>query len=88
VKPDIIGLIEIDSGSFRSENMCQADAIARQLGYTHVVETKYGANRMVRRVPVLNKQGNALLTNQEILNHRFHFFKEGFQRSGDRRRRL
>jgi len=80
VKPDVIGLIEIDSGSFRSENMCQAEAIARQLGYSHVVETKYGANRMVRKVPVLNKQGNALLTNQEILSHHFHFFEEGFKR--------
>ena len=80
VKPDIIGLIEIDSGSFRSENVCQAEAIARQLGYTHVVETKYGANRVVRKVPVLNKQGNAILANQAILSHRFHYFEEGFKR--------
>lgn len=80
VKPDIIGLIEIDSGSFRSENVCQADAIARRLGFTHVVETKYGTNRVARRVPVLNKQGNAILTNQEILSHRFHYFEEGFKR--------
>lgn len=80
VQPDIIGLIEIDSGSFRSENVCQAQAIARQLGYTHIVESKYGANRVVRRVPVLNKQGNALLARQEILNYRFHYFQEGFKR--------
>jgi len=80
VKPDIIGLIEIDSGSFRSENMCQAETIARQLGYTHVVETKYGTNRVVRRVPVLNKQGNAILTSHQILRHRFHYFAEGFKR--------
>jgi endonuclease/exonuclease/phosphatase family metal-dependent hydrolase len=80
VKPDVIGLVEIDSGSFRSENVCQAGAIAQRLGYTHVVETKYGANRMMRKVPVLNKQGNALLTNQEIVSHRFHYFDEGFKR--------
>lgn len=80
VQPDIIGLIEIDSGSFRSENVCQADAIARRLGFTHVVETKYGTNRMVRKVPVLNKQGNAILTNQQILSHRFHYFEGGFKR--------
>ena len=80
VQPDIIGLIEVDSGSFRSENVCQAEAIARQLGYTHVVESKYGDNPVVRRVPVLNKQGNALLTRQQIVNHRFHYFEEGFKR--------
>ncbi|MHB8810324.1 MAG: endonuclease/exonuclease/phosphatase family protein [Desulfobulbaceae bacterium] len=80
VKPDIIGLIEIDSGSFRSENVCQADIIARRLGFAHVVETKYGTNRVARRVPVLNKQGNAILTNQEILSHRFHYFEGGFKR--------
>ena len=80
VKPDIIGLIEIDSGSFRSENVCQADTIARRLGFAHVVETKYGTNRLARRVPVLNKQGNAILTNQEILSHRFHYFEGGFKR--------
>lgn len=80
VKPDIIGLIEIDSGSFRSENVCQAEIIARQLGYSFVVESKYGMNRMVQRVPVLNKQGNAVLTNREIVRHRFHYFREGFKR--------
>lgn len=80
VKPDIIGLIEIDSGSLRSENVCQAEIIARQLGFSYVVESKYGSNRMVQHVPVLNKQGNAVLTNREILDHRFHYFREGFKR--------
>lgn len=80
VQPDVIGLIEIDSGSFRSEHVCQAETIARQLGYSHVVESKYGANPMVRKVPVLNKQGNALLARQQILSHRFHYFPEGFKR--------
>lgn len=80
VKPDIIGLIEIDSGSFRSEQVCQAESIARQLGYNFVVETKYGDRSMVHRVPVLNKQGNALLARSEIISHQFHYFKEGFKR--------
>lgn len=80
VKPDIIGLVEIDSGSFRSEQVCQAEAIARQLGYNFVVETKYGDRSMAHRVPVLNKQGNAVLAKLAITQHQFHYFSEGFKR--------
>lgn len=80
VQPTIVGLVEIDSGSFRSENVCQADIIARELGFSHVVETKYANSSMAYKVPVLNKQGNALLTNEKIENHRFHYFDEGFKR--------
>jgi endonuclease/exonuclease/phosphatase family metal-dependent hydrolase len=80
VKPDVVGLIEIDSGSFRSEKVCQAEAIARQLGYNFVVETKYGNRSVVHKVPVLNKQGNALLSRSAIISRRFHYFSEGFKR--------
>jgi len=80
VKPTIVGLIEIDSGSFRTENVCQADIIARELGFAHVVETKYANGSVAQKVPVLRQQGNALLTNHKILGHRFHYFQEGFKR--------
>jgi len=80
VKPDIIGLIEIDIGSFRSELVCQADVIARQLGFSYVVESKYGSQPVVNMVPVLNKQGNAIITKQDIISHTFHYFREGFKR--------
>lgn len=80
VQPTVVGLVEIDSGSFRSENVCQADIIARELGFSHVVETKYANSSMAYRVPVLNKQGNALLTNEKIVRHKFHYFDEGFKR--------
>lgn len=80
VQPSIVGLLEIDSGSFRSENVCQADVIARELGFSHVVETKYAGGSVAQMIPVLRKQGNALLTNHQILRHRFHYFQEGFKR--------
>jgi endonuclease/exonuclease/phosphatase family metal-dependent hydrolase len=35
---------------------------------------------MAQKVPVVNKQGNAFLTNQEIKSHRFHYFREGVKR--------
>lgn len=80
VDPDIIALVEVDSGSYRSQKCCQAETIARELDHFHVVKTKYGGQSLANRVPVLNKQGNGLLTNQIILNHHFHYFDEGVKR--------
>ena len=78
--PDIVGLVEVDSGSFRTRNNCQADSLARQLGYNHIVESKYLQGSLAKRMPVLANQGNALLTRQDILEHRLHFFKHGMKR--------
>jgi len=80
VEPDIIGLVEVDSGSFRTGYRCQAKRIAERLGHFHVVETKYGNGSMAGRLPVLNRQGNAVLSRFPILEHRFHFFAQGVKR--------
>ncbi len=80
VKPDVIALIEVDSGSYRSQSCCQADIIAKKLHQSHIVKTKYATNSLAGRVPVLNKQSNALLTNETISTHQFHYFDEGVKR--------
>ena len=80
IEPDIVGLVEVDSGSFRTDNCCQAESLARQLGYDHIIESKYRDGSITQRVPLLCNQGNALLTRQEIVDHRFHFFKQGVKR--------
>lgn len=80
VNPDIVGLVEVDSGSYRSQKACQVAAIAEQLDHYHVVETKYGEKSVANRVPVLNKQGNGILSREVILNHHFHYFEEGVKR--------
>ena len=80
VEPDVIALVEVDSGSYRTQKACQVELIARELDHFHVVETKYGGRSVANRIPVLNKQGNGLLTNQPIVNHRFHYFSEGVKR--------
>ncbi|MDR3630400.1 MAG: endonuclease/exonuclease/phosphatase family protein [Desulfocapsaceae bacterium] len=78
--PDIIGLVEVDAGSYRSGKCCQAEIIAEQLGYTHIVESKYANNSIASRVPVLKMQSNALLSKEKILHHCFHYFDEGIKR--------
>ncbi len=80
VDPDIIALVEVDSGSYRSGKCCQAEAIARELHHFHVVESKYGTNSFANRIPVLNKQCNGLLSKTKILHHQFHYFNEGVKR--------
>jgi len=80
LNPDIIGLIEVDSGSYRTDRLCQAEIVAAQLGHNCIVESKYGVASVANRVPILNKQSNGVLTNLEILKHQFHYFKEGMKR--------
>lgn len=80
VNPDIIALVEVDSGSYRTGKFCQAEAIAKELDYFHVVETKYANASLANRVPILNKQGNGLLTNRKIINYTFHYLDEGMKR--------
>ncbi len=75
-----MGLVEVDGGSFRTGQHCQAEMIADQLGYHHVIESKYGAASMAQRFPLLRTQGNAVLTKMPIISHRFHYFDEGVKR--------
>ncbi len=79
-RPDIIGLVEVDNGSYRSEKINQAEAIASELGQTHVYESKYAQSSMLSRMPVLREQGNAFITNQTIEAQGFHYFTEGLKR--------
>jgi endonuclease/exonuclease/phosphatase family metal-dependent hydrolase len=80
VDPDLIGLIEVDSGTYRSEKNNQAEAIARELQQNHVYQSKYTTKSMAQWIPLVNKQGNAFLTNKKIQSHQFHYFSNGFKR--------
>jgi endonuclease/exonuclease/phosphatase family metal-dependent hydrolase len=80
VNPDIVGLIEVDFGSYRVERFNQAETIARELNHQVVCKSKYAEASMARKVPVLNKQGNAILTGLPIVASRYHFFNEGVKR--------
>jgi len=80
VNPDIMGLIEVDAGSFRSSKSNQAESIAWELQHNHIYQSKYGTTSVAQKVPVLNKQGNAVLTNRAILSQKFHYFSEGIKR--------
>jgi len=78
--PDIVGLVEVDAGSFRHARQCQARTVADALGHYHTYMSKYGHSSFARWVPVLNKQGNAFLTRDTISNEEFHYFNKGVKR--------
>jgi len=78
--PDIVGLIEVDSGSFRCAKDNQAAQIARELDHFHVFQSKYSEGSLVAKLPVFSKQANAFLTSSEIRTQRFHYFQRGVKR--------
>ena len=77
--PDIIGLVEVDSGSYRSHRKNQAEELANELDFYHCHRIKYPDAGLGRHVPVLNKQANAVLAREPILRTAFHDFETGFK---------
>lgn len=80
VNPDVMGLIEVDNGSYRSGRSCQAEQIAAALGHYHTYHSKYQADSFLQRLPILNLQGNAFLTRDTIHGEKLHFFERGVKR--------
>lgn len=80
LKPDLVGLIEVDDGSYRSRFKNQAEEIARALNFAHVYESKYLETSVAGKVPLMKRQGNAFLTNQTIHAKGFHYFQDGVKR--------
>src|SRR5512139_1402561 len=78
--PDIVGLIEVDTGSIRTGNVNQAAVIAESLGHYSIYQCKYGTNSINTYVPILNKQSNAFLAAPRVEGERFHYFDTGIKR--------
>ena len=78
--PDIVGLIEVDTGSIRSRMVNQAETIATELGMNSSYETKYGAKSINQMLPIVRKQGNAFLAAPRVHGESFHYFDTGIKR--------
>jgi endonuclease/exonuclease/phosphatase family metal-dependent hydrolase len=78
--PDIVGLVEVDTGSIRSGRVNQAEVIADSLGHYSTYQCKYGANSLNTFVPIVNKQANAFLASPRVEGERFHYFDTGIKR--------
>lgn len=80
LEPDVVGLVEVDTGSFRTRGTNQIEAMAAELGHYHSYQSKYCSSTYCSSLPMLNKQGNAFLAKDTISNERFHYFNRGFKR--------
>ena len=78
--PDVVGLVEVDSGSYRSGRKSQVEKIADELGHFHTYCSKYGTDSHWQRIPIYNKQGNAFLAKDTIHGERFHYFEQGMKK--------
>jgi endonuclease/exonuclease/phosphatase family metal-dependent hydrolase len=78
--PDIVGLIEVDTGSIRTGLVNQAQVIAKSLGHYSIYQCKYGTSSINTLVPIVRKQANAFLAAPRVEGERFHYFDTGIKR--------
>ena len=83
-KPDILALIEVDRGSFRSRFQDVPQFIEHKLGFTSLVDfVKYPFTSFLRLfhfVPVLRGQSNAILSKYPLYDVKHHLLHEGTKR--------
>ncbi len=80
VDPDIVGLIEVDTGSIRSRRVNQAEKIGADLGMNTSYQTKYGSKSLNKMLPIVRKQGNAFLASSRVHGEKFHYLDTGIKR--------
>lgn len=78
--PEIVGLIEVDTGSIRSGRVNQVEEIASSLGHYSSYQSKYGESSINNLLPIVRKQGNAFLAAPRVKGERFHYFDTGIKR--------
>jgi len=79
-QPDVVGLVEVDTGSIRTGMVNQAEHIARQLGHYSTFQCKYRSGSINTFMPIVRKQGNAFLSGPNVAGERFHYFDTGIKR--------
>ena len=77
---DVVGLVEIDTGSFRTGYVDQTALIAEQLsGYSNCA-VKYGTTSIGRKIPILRRQANAFFSKKPPQQVRHYYMPFGFKR--------
>lgn len=83
LNPDILSLVEVDTGSFRAKKD-EVVFFEKKLGMKSFVEkVKYpfnGWKKLFHYVPILNKQANAIISKFKISKVKYHLFHEGMKR--------
>lgn len=81
--PDILGLVEVDFGSFRTHQRDEAEFFASHIGFESIIRgSKYQdslLSRLIRRLPLGGKQGNAVLSSLPVKDTYFHILSRGMK---------
>ncbi len=84
LKPDILALVEVDTGSLRARRKDEVVFLEEKLHLKNFVEkVKYplkGWLKLFHHVPILNKQANAIISRFNFEKIRYHVFHEGTKR--------
>ena len=76
---DVVGLVEVDLGSYKVNKKNQAELLGRVLNSKHIYKHKYENNSKMMKVPILKRQGNAFLSKLDS-EEKFHYFKKGMKK--------
>ncbi|NQV90888.1 endonuclease/exonuclease/phosphatase family protein [Candidatus Woesearchaeota archaeon] len=84
LKPDIVTLIEVDTGSLRARGKDQVKFFEEGLGmHNYAEKVKYpvtGWLKLFHHVPILNHQANAIISKFPLEKIIYHVFHEGTKR--------
>lgn len=84
LKPDILTLIEVDTGSIRNRGRDEVRFLGQNLGMKNFVEkVKYPFNgwlKLFHHLPILRKQANAIISRYKFIDVKYHVFHEGTKR--------
>ena len=83
-KPDVLALIEVDSGSVRSKHVNESQFFSESLNLNNMAHiTKYsvkGFFNLFNKLPILKHQENSLLSKHKLENVKYHYLSKGSKR--------
>ena len=84
MNPDILALVEVDTGSIRAGLKDEVEFISHELKMNNFIEKiKYpisGWLKLFHYVPILDKQANAVISKYDFSDVKYHVFHEGTKR--------
>ena len=80
INPDIVGLVEVDLGSFRTRETNQAELLGKITEKHYISQYKYEEASRYMKLPIIRKQGNAILSEHEVLSQKFHYLEKGMKK--------
>ena len=84
LKPDILSLVEVDTGSFRARKKDEVVFFEEQLGMRSFAEKiiypMKGWRNLFNHIPILRKQGNAIIAKKNLYDIKYHILNKGVKR--------